>query len=273
MLHLTFDLEIYDAIKNWDEIRKKQFFEKQEEILIKIFKYINESNIKITCFITNEFIDYHNDFFHKYIVSNHETACHTADHLFYNGTNLEEFVNNICKNKSVLEKETGKKCLGFRAPSGQVPNTLISILKKLSFKYDSSVIPGILPGRFNNSNAPKKPYFPNYNNIFVPDSTNTDIIEFPLLTSKILKISMNGILFSFYYPFVKVHYFTQPSCVLYLHPSDFLKFNIIDRTFFWDKTKFTKFYWAFIQQYINHYHGKDLRLITLYKKINKLHEV
>ncbi|MDG6219446.1 MAG: polysaccharide deacetylase family protein [Candidatus Thermoplasmatota archaeon] len=263
MFIITFDLELYDPMKSYSDNVFEKYIKDQETILKNIFSLFYKNKIRISCFVTNEFVKYYYDFFHKYIVSNHEISCHTANHLFFNGTNLEEYVDNIRENKRLLERESGKKCLGFRSPGGQIPNNLISILKKLNIKYDSSVIPGILPGRFNNSKAPKEPYFPNYNNIFVPDSTNTEVIEFPLLTSRTLRISMNGFFFSYYSKFIDLDEYKNNFGVIYLHPSDFKRFKLFEKTFIWDKIKLTKNNWNFLSKYVNTIKKTDLRLINL----------
>lgn len=260
MLYLTLDLELHDPIKTLNERKKEKFIFEQEIILKKIFSLLNENNLKISCFITNDFVKNFYDFFHKYVVEKHEIGCHTSDHLFYNGCNIYEFIQNIKNNKMYLEKEIGLKCKGFRAPGGIVPNNLISILKRFDFKYDSSIIPGIMPGRFNYSNAPKEPYFPDFENIFISNTHNKDIIEFPLLTSKILKISMNGTFFSYYHKFIDLKRYEKIYGVLYFHSSDFKKFNLFEKSFIWDKVRNVKSYWEFINLYTHLNKNTDKRI-------------
>ena len=162
MFNISIDLELYDPIKNLDKKTKVKFITEQEKVLKEVFSLFNENNVKISCFVTNEFVDNFFDFFHKYIVEKHEVGCHTSNHIFYNGNNIEVFAKDIKKNKTFLEKETGLKCQGFRAPGGVVPKNLASVLKKIYLKYDSSVIPGFVPGRFNQSSSPRTPYFPDF---------------------------------------------------------------------------------------------------------------
>jgi peptidoglycan/xylan/chitin deacetylase (PgdA/CDA1 family) len=266
MLFLTFDLEIHDPIKNLDSKKQEKYFSEEESILKKIFSKINNHNIKISCFVTNDFIDIYNDFFHKYIVKYHEIGSHTATHIFYKKNNINEFVKNIKNNKLKLERELGKKCFGFRAPGGIVPKNLVSILKKNDFKYDSSIIPGIIFGRFNFSNCPKEPYYPKYDNIYIPTNKNSGILEFPLLTSKHLKISMNGIFLSFYSRLINIKKFENNYGNIFVHSSDFKKFKLFDKTFFWDKIKLTRSYWIFLDKYIKNYKNSDVSIIS---SINK----
>lgn len=265
MFHLTLDLELYDPLKKLNENVIEKFNSEQEIILKKIFLLLNENTIKISCFVTNEFVDSFYDFFHKYVVEKHEVGCHTANHLFYNEETLTEFIQNIRKNKTYLEKETGLECKGFRAPGGIVPINLITILKKMNFKYDSSVVPGIMPGRFNHSKSPKEPYFPDYDNIYSPGVKNMKIIEFPLLTSKMIKLSMNGFFFSYYNRFINLKKYERNYGTTYLHPYDFKKFNIFDKSFLWDKIKDTNSNWRFLCIYVQKRKNTDNRLCNLYR--------
>jgi len=260
MLILTFDLELHDPIKKLSKNEKEKFIFEQEEILIKIFSFLNNNNLHITCFVTNEFVKNYYDFFHKYVVGNHEVACHTSDHLLYNGHNLEKFNFNIKDNKQFLEKEIGLGCNGFRAPGGLVPKNLIFLLKKYSFKYDSSIIPGIMPGRYYHIRGKKEPYYPDFENIFIPSKSNKEILEFPLLTSKIIKLSMNGIFFFYYSRFINLNKYDRKYGTIYLHPCDFKKFYFFDKTYFWDKIKNVEPYWHFLKNYTYENKNNDRRL-------------
>jgi hypothetical protein len=264
LLHLTFDLELYDPIKKLDAKTKEKYFLEQEKILKEIFSKINNNNIKISCFVTNEFVDVYNDFFHRHLVKYHEIGCHTANHLFYDNNDLSKFIKNIKKNKKRLERESVLKCIGFRAPGGFVPKNLIEILKRNDFKYDSSIVPGIMIGRYNHLGCPKHPYYPSFDNIFRSNDSNKEIIEFPLLTSKFLNLSMNGIFFSIYGRFIKLTEYENSYAAIYFHPSDFKKFKFFEKSFIWDKIKFTKIYWKFLNEYIKIYANLDTRLKVCY---------
>lgn len=269
MFHLTLDLELHDPIKELNKKRKDKFILEQDVLLKEIFSRLNGNNLSITCFVTNEFVENFYDFFHKYILKSHEVGCHTTNHLFYTSENLAEFVDSIEKNKAYLEKETGLTCQGFRAPGGIVPISLIEILKKLGFKYDSSIVPGRMPGRFNYSRAPKNPYFPDFDNIFLLNKNNKKIIEFPLLTSKILKLSMNGVFFGYYNNFIDINKYEKKYAAVYLHPCDFKKFNIFEKAYFWDKIKNTKSYWRFLDIFVQTNKNKDTRLCKLYNTLTE----
>jgi len=297
MFRLTFDLELYDPVKNLDEKTKEEFISKQEIILKKIFSLLNENHVKISCFVTNEFVDNFYDFFHKFVVENHEVGCHTANHFFYTEDSLQGFIHNIEENKKHLENETGLKCQGFRSPGGIVPKNLINILKKFEFKYDSSIVPGITPGRVNYSKCPQEPYFPDFNNIFIAGKENNKVLEFPLIVSKMLRVSMNGFFFSYYNKFIDLKKYEWDFTILknpvfltnstmylhpkykedygttYLHPYDFKKYRFFDKSYIWDKIKLTDSNWRFLNIYVNTQRSTDNRLITFYKNIMKTESI
>jgi peptidoglycan/xylan/chitin deacetylase (PgdA/CDA1 family) len=269
MFHLTLDLELYDPIKDLNNKMKEKFILEQEAILKKIFSLLNKNKVRISCFVTNEFVDDFYDFFHKYVIKNHEVGCHTANHFFYRPGKHAELIDSIKKNKAFLERETGLICQGFRAAGGVIPINLIKILKELNFKYDSSLIPGFVPGRLNYSKGIKKPYFPDFDNIFVSSSENNEIIEFPLLVSKIINLSMNGVFFSYFNKIVDLKKYDNKYGVVYLHPYDFKYFHLTDKSYMWDKMKNTKFNWDFLFDYICIGKNLDKRLCKLYEKISE----
>ena len=105
--------------------------------------------------------------------------------------------------------------------------------------------------------------FPDFDNIFTSSGENGKIIEFPLLTSKFTKISMNGVLFSIYNKFIDLDEYENNFGVVYLHPSDFKKFSFFEKAFMWDKMKLTRNNWDFLSDYVYTIKSRDIRLINL----------
>jgi len=258
MYHYTMDLEIYDPIKN-DKIHFNQYLDNTKKAIDYIFNKLNQNKIKITCFVTNEFVENFYDNFIKKIAQYHEISCHTAYHDFYNGTNEKQFFESIRKNKSYLEKVTGRGCYGFRAPGGVVPKNLVSYLLKLNFKYDSSVIPGLIPGRLSKFFSPKSSYFPNKNNIFKIGENQSELIEFPLAVFPFFNFNVNG----FFYPYLFIpfkSFFYNKEITTYIHLNDFI--DITGKKFFWDYFKLKKFNLTFFDEFIEKYKDSDMSLIN-----------
>jgi len=72
----------------------------------------------------------------------HELGCHSYSH-FYDLTlrPAAEMRDEIERGVQVLERATGCKVFGFRAPGYVVTDTLLSLLSELELSYDSSVFP------------------------------------------------------------------------------------------------------------------------------------
>ena len=128
----------------------------------------------------------------------HEIANHSYSHP-YGMTGLEPrgAEDEIKRCSDVIERITGKRPVGFRAPSFDVNAQIIGILEKLGFEYDSSVFYSILgslmkfyhrvlrqgdvPSGYNGRMraAPRGPYFPNRSDHWVPGPPR-GIVELPL---------------------------------------------------------------------------------------------
>ena len=219
MYHFTIDLEIYDPIKN-DKKHFDQYLDDTNKIIEYIFDKLNKNKIKITCFVTNEFVENFYEKCEKKIFSFHEISSHTSTHYFYDRKNEKQFFESIKINKSYLERVTGKTCYGFRAPGGVIPKDFLLYLMKLDFKYDSSVIPRMIPGRQYKFFSPKYPYYPDKYNIFKKGDNQKKIFEFPLSVLPVFRISTNG----FFYPYLFIpfkEYYYKKETTTFIHLRNF----------------------------------------------------
>jgi peptidoglycan/xylan/chitin deacetylase (PgdA/CDA1 family) len=251
MYHFTIDLELYDPIKK-DKKHFEQYVDDTKKIIDYIFDKLNKKKIKITCFLTNEFVDNFYEKCEEKIFPYHEISCHTSTHCYYNRKNKKQFFDSIKENKSYLEKIIGKNCYGFRAPSCMIPKDLGSFLIKLGFKYDSSVVPGIIPGRQYKLLSPKHPYYPDKNNIFKKSDNQDKLIEFPLAVLPVFNISANGFLYPYlFYPYQK--YFYNNNTTTYVHLVNF--YNVFGKNYLRDyfKNKYVslRFFNNIIEKYKN----------------------
>ena len=76
----------------------------------------------------------------------HELACHGLNHACKIDPetkkqlmSVEEFEQRTLVAKKMLEKISGEKLVGYRAPNALVGGWMVDSLEKLGFKYDSSV--------------------------------------------------------------------------------------------------------------------------------------
>lgn len=79
----------------------------------------------------------------KVLSQGHEIANHSFDHPISFGTmSYEQKKQQIVKTHQRITKICGKKPVGFRGPGYYQDKEIITILQKLNYQYDASVIPG-----------------------------------------------------------------------------------------------------------------------------------
>ncbi len=134
---LTFDVEEFDFVNGKDkfEISKKGL----QEIEILLDKY----NIKVTFFTTLKFAEKYPKFIKELEKKGHEIASHGYIHS-------DSYLESMEKLEKVIKKvkKLGLDVKGFRAPRYEIKG--ISDLEKFGFKYDSSLHPTCIPGRYFN---------------------------------------------------------------------------------------------------------------------------
>jgi len=116
----------------------------------------------------------------------HEIACHGLDHsckidpttklpLF----SPQEFRERTLRAKMILEKATGQKIIGYRAPTALIGGWMIDVLEEIGFMYDSSVSVNSLYNKSDSSllGVTSAPYFPQAGSL--QPAPHRNIIEFP----------------------------------------------------------------------------------------------
>jgi len=140
---LSFDLEEFNLPLEYDvNISREEQFKFSFLGLKKILDLLDEHKIKSTFFTTASFASKYPRTIKK-ISENHEIASHGLHHDI-KGYNEQETM----KSKEIIENIINKKINGFRCPKLQKPN--FNSLNRIGFKYDSSICPTYLPGRYNN---------------------------------------------------------------------------------------------------------------------------
>jgi len=140
---LSFDLEEFDLPLEYSiNILKQEQFEFSLRGLKKLLIFLEKNNIIATFFTTASFALKYPEVL-KEISKKHEVASHDLKH------DIKEYnEEEVKKSKMIIEKIINKKIKGFRFPRLQKPD--FNSLNKLGFKYDSSISPTYLPGRYNN---------------------------------------------------------------------------------------------------------------------------
>jgi polysaccharide deacetylase family protein (PEP-CTERM system associated) len=71
--------------------------------------------------------------------SGHEIACHGYGHELISNLSPAAFREDIRRSKDILENLTGRRVVGYRAPSFSITSWALEILVEEGFQYDSSV--------------------------------------------------------------------------------------------------------------------------------------
>lgn len=147
---LSFDTEEFDLPReHGGEISLEEGVKVSSEGLEKILKLLKKHGVKATFFITGNFAKINPDLVLKIKKDGHEIACHGVDHF-------EPKKSDITESKKIIEKVAGVKVYGYRQP--RMFEISYTELSKCEYKYDSSVNPAFIPGRYNHFDVPRKPF-------------------------------------------------------------------------------------------------------------------
>lgn len=131
--------------------------EKNTKKLLKIFK---KNQVLATFFVSGYIAEREPKLIKEIQKAGHEIGSHGYGHQFVYNLTPKEFEKDLQKSLQILEKISGQKILGFRAPYFSITKKslrAIDILKKNGLKYDSSIFP-IKNYRYGIPGAPKTPY-------------------------------------------------------------------------------------------------------------------
>jgi len=222
--YLTIDVEDYYQVTAFEnKIRFEDWGNYESRVVEntrKILEMLFEAgDIKGTFFILGWVAEKHPEIVKEIDANGHEIACHSYRHRLIYNMSPDEFRIDLMKSKNILEDITGKKVIGYRAPSYSIIKKslwVLEILEELGFEYDSSIFP-ITHDIYGIPGAPRFKYKLPENNL----------VEYPISTSKILglklPISGGGYFRLFPYWFTKMSLTTinikekQPF-VFYIHP-------------------------------------------------------
>ena len=212
---LSFDVEEFDLPReHGDEISIIDGAKVSAEGLAKILNILKDKKVRATFFTTVNFAKEQPELVMRIINEGHELACHGVDHFAPKASDAE-------KCKKYLEKEFRVKVVGWRQPRMQKID--YAKLEKLGYKYDSSVNPAFIPGRYNNAKMPRKPYLVG-GITEVPTSVAT-CFRVPLFW-----LALHMFPFGMYMKFVRMSLKKTGYFATYFHPWEFAdlgKFRVV----------------------------------------------
>ena len=162
--YLTIDVEDYYQVSAFEDITAKEDWDaypsRVEHNTERILTLLDAVNIKATFFVLGWTAQKFPDLVKVISEKGHEIGCHSYYHRLVYNLAPEEFREDTKQAKDILEQITGKKVIGYRAPSYSITRRslwALEILEELGFQYDSSIFP-IYHDRYGIPDAPRFRY-------------------------------------------------------------------------------------------------------------------
>ncbi len=145
---ITFDIEEwYHA--NYPGLDVSGFKDRPPEfrsLMQRLLDLCNSSGIKATFFVLGSIAETYPDIVRQISTAGHEVASHGYRHRLVSGMSPAEFREDLNRSCGILEAITGRKVLGFRAPSFSVTKAIqpwyYQTLSDAGLRYSSSVFAG-----------------------------------------------------------------------------------------------------------------------------------
>jgi peptidoglycan-N-acetylglucosamine deacetylase len=186
-----------------------------------ILSVLNEFGIKATFFVLGCVAEAEPDLAPLIAADGHEIASHGYSHRLVSQLSPDEFRNEIRQTGALLQRQTGQRPVGFRAPRWSLSRSLtpwaFDILAQEGYLYDSSLNPLPFVG---DANGPRFPYR--------PSEGGGALLEYPpLVASSLLgNLPVGGgwgfrlFPLSFVVNAIEEYNHLNRPAVLYLHPRE-----------------------------------------------------
>jgi peptidoglycan/xylan/chitin deacetylase (PgdA/CDA1 family) len=113
-------------------------------VVPRVLKFLKERNLKITFFIVGQdaALEKNAEAIAQIAAANHEIGNHSFQHEPWLHLYSEnEITDEISRTEDALEKITGQKTIGFRAPGYSLSPTVLKVLANRGYEYDCSTLP------------------------------------------------------------------------------------------------------------------------------------
>lgn len=180
--YLTVDVEDYYQVSAFaDVIQANEWGYYESRIqgnLRRILEILDRHGTKATFFVVGWIAERFPEVVAEIAHDGHEIGCHSYMHRTLNTLSPGAFREDTKRAKDILENLSGKRILGYRAPSYSITRETmwaLKILKRLGFEYDSSIFP-IHHDRYGIPDAPRFKY----------TFADCGLVEYPISTVRFL---------------------------------------------------------------------------------------
>lgn len=206
MILLSFDTEEFDVPREHGvDITLEEGMKVSIEGTNRILDVLKKNAVKATFFCTGNFAEHAPEVLRRIIEEGHEVACHGVDHWQPKETDCE-------MSKQIVERVTGRQVYGYRQP--RMFPVSDSEIERVSYRYNSSLTPAFIPGRYMHFTAPRT-WFMKGKVMQIPASV-TPLVRFPLFW-----LSLHNLPESLYHRLVRRTLKHDGYFVTYFHPWEF----------------------------------------------------
>ena len=161
-----------------------------------ILDLLDEHRCRCTFFVLGEMAQWYPDLIRELAARGHEVACHGLHHVDMTVLGPERFARELGDATAILERLTGARPLGYRAPNLVYEPWATHILEQHGYEYDSTMcVSRPIGGKYKGwSHAPLHPYRPSYDNLARHGTAR--LIEVPLPCFPVVRLSAGSSIFT-----------------------------------------------------------------------------
>jgi peptidoglycan/xylan/chitin deacetylase (PgdA/CDA1 family) len=210
MILLSFDIEEFDGPREHGvEYSLKEGMKVSVKGTNLILDVLKKNDVRATFFCTGNFARNAPDVIARIVREGHEVACHGVDHW-------KPCESDFKLSKEIVEEVSGVVVSGYRQP--RMFPVVESEIKKAGYRYNSSLNPAFIPGRYMNLSTPRT-WFVKDGVMQIPASV-TPILRFPLFW-----LSLHNLPEKIYHSLVRRVLKNDGYFVTYFHPWEFYELN------------------------------------------------
>ena len=206
MILLSFDIEEFDVPREHGvEYSLEEGMKVSVEGTNRILDVLAKHDVRATFFTTGNFAENAPEVMERIMSEGHEVACHGVDHFSPKESDFRI-------SKEIVERVCGVEVTGYRQP--RMFPVVEAEIKKAGYRYNSSLNPAFIPGRYMNLKTPRT-WFMQDGVMQIPSSV-TPIVRFPLFW-----LSLHNLPEGLYHMLVRRVLKKDGYFVTYFHPWEF----------------------------------------------------
>ncbi|WP_440951242.1 polysaccharide deacetylase family protein [Methanosphaerula subterraneus] len=153
----------------------------------RVLNILDQYKIKATFFVVADIVEHYPGLVESIVDQGHEIACHGLHHECKIDSitkkprfEKDDYEERTRKAKKILEKVSGERVIGYRAPNAFIGGWMLDSLEKIGFQYDSSVCVNSFYNKTDSSleGVSSHPYHPQTHSL-KPTDHYRNFVEFP----------------------------------------------------------------------------------------------